>query len=71
VNPSRSSLGKKQTKADIEVFILDKVFAQLPTPPFSVEEKQLVAKNVYAHVCQQAVRGDFSAVVQGWSSRDI
>ena len=52
---------KEQTKADIEVFILDEIFAGLPTPPFSAEEKEQVAKNVYAHVWQQAVRGDFSA----------
>lgn len=54
-------LEKEQTKADIEVFILDEIFAGLPTPPFSAEEKEQVAKNVYAHVWQQAVRGDFSA----------
>jgi type I restriction enzyme R subunit len=52
---------KEQTKADIEVFILDKIYAGLPSPPFSVEEKEQVAKNVYAHVWQQAVRGDFTA----------
>jgi type I restriction enzyme, R subunit len=52
---------KEQTKADIEVFILDEVFASLPIPPFSVEEKEQVAKSVYIHVWQQAVRGDFSA----------
>lgn len=52
---------KEQTKADIEVFILDKIFAGLPSPPFSVEEKEQVARNVYAHVWQQAVRGDFAA----------
>jgi len=52
---------KEQTKADIEVFILDEIFAGLPSPPFSVEEKEQLAKNVYAHVWQQAVRGDFSA----------
>ena len=53
---------KVQTTADIEVFILDEVFASLPTPPFSVEEEEQVAKSVYAHIWQQAVRGDFSAV---------
>ena len=52
---------KEQTKADIEVFILDEVFASLPTPPFSVEEMEQVAKSVYFHVWQQAVRGDFSS----------
>ena len=31
---------KEQTKADVEVFILDNVFANLPTPPFTAEEKK-------------------------------
>ncbi|GEC36489.1 type I restriction enzyme R subunit [Sinorhizobium meliloti] len=52
---------KEQTKADIEVFILDNVFASLPTPPFTAEEKKLVASNVYAHIWQQAMRGEFGA----------
>ena len=51
---------KEQTKADVEVFILDEVFAGLPTPPFTAEEKNLVANNVYVHVWQQALRGEFT-----------
>ena len=51
---------KEQTKADVEVFILDKIFAGLPTPPFTPEEKKLVAENVYAHVWQQAINGEFA-----------
>jgi type I restriction enzyme R subunit len=51
---------KEQTKADVEVFILDEVFASLPTPPFTPEEKKLVAGNVYAHVWQQAMSGGFA-----------
>jgi type I restriction enzyme R subunit len=51
---------KEQTKADVEVFILDEVFKKLPTPPFSAEEKKLVAANVYAHVWQQAMNGDLA-----------
>jgi type I restriction enzyme R subunit len=51
---------KEQTKADIEVFILDEVFANLPTPPFTPEEISTVASNVYAHVWQQAMRGEFA-----------
>jgi type I restriction enzyme R subunit len=51
---------KEQTKADVEVFILDEVFANLPTPPFTPEEKKLVAQNVYAHVWQQALNGEFA-----------
>jgi type I restriction enzyme R subunit len=48
---------KEQTKADVQVFILDAVFQNLPSPPFSTEEKNLVANNVYAHVWQQAMSG--------------
>jgi type I restriction enzyme R subunit len=51
---------KEQTKADVEVFILDEVFASLPSPPFTADEKKLVAANVYAHVWQQAVNGTFA-----------
>jgi type I restriction enzyme, R subunit len=56
---------KEQTKADVEVFILDHVFASLPTPPFTPEEKNLIAANVYAHVWQQAVKGSFAGAAQG------
>ena len=51
---------KEQTKADVEVFIMDQVFMSLPTPPFSNEEKKLVAANVYAHVWQQSMNGQFA-----------
>ena len=48
---------KEQTKAYLEVFILNEVFGKLPTPPFSIEEKKAVASDVYAHIWQQAVSG--------------
>ena len=51
---------KEQTKADVEVFILDEVFTNLPTPPFTEEEMKVVASNVYDHVWQQAVSGIFA-----------
>ncbi|MCX7382600.1 MAG: type I restriction endonuclease subunit R [Alphaproteobacteria bacterium] len=50
---------KEQTKADVRVFILDEVYTGLPTPPFTAEEKELVAANVYAHVWQQAMSGNY------------
>jgi type I restriction enzyme, R subunit len=43
----------------VEVSILNEIFASLPTPPFTAEEKKLVASNVYAHVWQQAMSGEF------------
>jgi type I restriction enzyme, R subunit len=45
---------------DVEVFILDEVFAKLPTPRFTTEEKKAVAGNVYAHVWQQAMNGELA-----------
>jgi type I restriction enzyme, R subunit len=51
---------KEQTKADVEVFILNEVFTKLPTPPFTAEEKKSVAGNVYAHVWRQAMNGEFA-----------
>ena len=51
---------KEQTKADVKVFILDKVYTSLPTPPFTPEEKEAVAAEVYTHVWQQAVSGEIA-----------
>jgi type I restriction enzyme R subunit len=51
---------KEQTKAEVEVFILDAVYADLPSPPFTPEEKELVAASVYAHVWRQAVGGQWA-----------
>ena len=53
---------KEQTKADVQVSILDQVHMKLPTPPFSDKDKdkETVAGEVYEHVWQRAVRGDFS-----------
>lgn len=54
---------KEQTKGDVEAFILDEIFIKLPSPPFTDEEKKLVADNVYAHVWQQAMNGSFARSV--------
>ncbi len=51
---------KEQTKAEMEVFILDAVFVKLPTSAFSSEEKRTVASDVYNHVWQQALSRQFA-----------
>ena len=51
---------KEQTKAEVRVFILDQIHGALPTPPFTSEEKQTMAGDIYDHVWQRAVRGEFS-----------
>lgn len=56
---------KEQTKGEVEAFILDEIFIKLPSPPFTVEEKKLVADNVYAHVWQQAMNGSFTSGAWG------
>ena len=53
---------KEQTKAEVEVFILDEIYASLPTPPFTAEEKEAAAAEVYAHIWQQAISGEFAKV---------
>lgn len=52
---------KEQTKALVESEILDHLFQVLPSPPFTEEEKQEVAKKVYEHVWQQSAGGHFGA----------
>lgn len=52
---------KEQTKAEVEVFILDEVYARLPSPPFAPGDKDSVAKNVYEFVWQQAATGAFAS----------
>jgi type I restriction enzyme R subunit len=52
---------KEQTKGEVEILILDEIYAKMPSPPLTDDEKIALSKNVYAHVWQQAVRGQFSA----------
>jgi type I restriction enzyme, R subunit len=54
---------KEQTKGEVETLILDHVYTSLPTPPFTDDEKKLIAENVYAHVWQQAASGAFGQLV--------
>lgn len=46
---------KEQTQAEVETFILDHLFLNLPSPPFTEEEKQRVARQIYEHIWQQCV----------------
>ena len=41
---------KEQTKAEVKIFILNKVHTSLPEPPFTADEKAAVAADVYDHV---------------------
>ena len=52
---------KEQTQAEVEIFILDNVYTLLPNPPFTDEEREASAKQVYQHVWQQDSSGHFAA----------
>lgn len=49
---------KEQTRAEIETLILDRVHV-LPEPPYSVDDKDAMAKLLYEHVWQQSLGGQF------------
>lgn len=49
---------KEQTQAEVETFILD--YQELPTPPFTEDEEQEIAKLAY-DVWQQSVGGSYSS----------
>ncbi|HOX69743.1 MAG TPA: type I restriction endonuclease subunit R [Burkholderiaceae bacterium] len=49
---------KEQTRAEVETAILDQVF-MLPEPPYSADDKDVMAKLLYEHVWQQSRGGRF------------
>ena len=47
----------EQTRADVQVFVLDHVIESLPQPPYSTEEAENLAGRIYNFVFQQAASG--------------
>ena len=45
------------TQADVQMFILDNLYASLPRPPFSDEDMEALATRLYGFVFQQSERG--------------
>lgn len=45
---------KEQTQAEVQTAILDQLYMALPTPPFTDEDKQTAAREVYQFVWQQS-----------------
>lgn len=48
---------KEQTRADVEIFVMDHVLLTLPQPPYNEEEAQQMAEKIYNFVLQQALSG--------------
>ncbi|MBL7038658.1 MAG: DUF3387 domain-containing protein [Pirellulaceae bacterium] len=50
-----------QTQAEVKVFILDSLWQNLPRPPYSDQDCEVLAERVYDHVWSQCVAGSFAA----------
>ncbi len=61
VGPLARWTEKEQTQAEVEVFILDRIYESLPTPPFDDDEKQEIARLAYQHIWQQSGGSFFTA----------
>jgi len=48
---------KAATQAEVEIFILDRLYSELPRPPFTEGETVEVARRVYAFVWEKSVAG--------------
>lgn len=48
---------KEQTQAEVEVFILDHLYPLLPSPPFTDDDKQAAALEVYSYVWDASAAG--------------
>jgi type I restriction enzyme R subunit len=48
---------KENTQAEVRVFILDRLFEALPNPPYTSEETQRVAEEVYTYIWQRSAGG--------------
>jgi type I restriction enzyme R subunit len=49
------------TQADVQMFILDHLYASLPRPPFTEAEAESLAQRLYGFVYQQSERGEMRA----------
>ncbi len=60
LEPMEDWTRKEQTKSEVESFILDQLFLKLPMPPFTIEDTQAAAKQVYDFIWQQGAQGQLA-----------
>ena len=53
--------GEEQTQAEVETAVLDNLYRDLPTPPFTDQDKEEVAEKVYRHIFLRSLGGEFGA----------
>ncbi|GAB6190699.1 type I restriction endonuclease subunit R [Desulfocastanea catecholica] len=51
---------KEQTQAEVEIFILDQLYEMLPSPPYSEDDKQAAAKEVYSFIWNTSASSFYS-----------
>ena len=56
-NPMYNWWEREQTRSELEVEIRDYLYLQLPTPPFTVEDKDAATAKVFDHVWQLSEQG--------------
>lgn len=54
---------KEQTRAEVEVEILDQLFEVIPIPPYSEEDAQKYAAQIYNYIWQRCTSGNFPVAV--------
>ncbi len=59
VEPMEEWTRKEQTQAEVRVRILDRVYQELPSPPFTADEKNEAAERAFRHLWQQSAAGAF------------
>jgi type I restriction enzyme R subunit len=55
--PMQDWTGKTTTQAEVQIFILDNLYRMLPRPPFTDQETEEIAANVYDYVWQRSAGG--------------
>jgi len=59
LRPMQQWTQKEQTQAEVEVFILDKLFDVIPMPPYTEDDAQAAAERVYQYIWQRSAAGAF------------
>ena len=62
IEPMHDWWEKEQTRAEVEVEILDKIFEVIPMPPYSEEDAQSFAVEIYNYIWQRSAAGSFPAI---------
>jgi type I restriction enzyme R subunit len=61
LGPMQNWTEKEATRAEVEVHILDSLFALLPRPPFTDEDAQSAAVELYDYIFQRSKAGTLFA----------